>query len=43
MKSLKILAIAILPLGLIIAAVPENTTRPYKLTAEELLDRKSVV
>ncbi|MDO9614169.1 MAG: rhodanese-like domain-containing protein [Bacteroidota bacterium] len=37
MKSLKILAIAILPLGLIIAAVPENTTRPYKLTAEELL------
>ncbi len=37
MKSLKILAIAIIPLGLIIAAVPENTTRPYKLTAEELL------
>ncbi|MDP3434869.1 MAG: rhodanese-like domain-containing protein [Bacteroidota bacterium] len=37
MKSLKILAIAILPLGFIIAAVPENTTRPYKLTAEELL------
>lgn len=37
MKSLKILAIAILPLGLIIAAVPENTTRPYKLTADELL------
>jgi len=37
MKSLKILAIAILPLGIIIAMVPENTTRPYKLTAEELL------
>lgn len=37
MKSLKILAIAIIPLGIIIAAVPENTTRPYKLTAEELL------
>ena len=37
MKPLKILAIAIIPLGMIIAAVPENTTRPYKLTAEELL------
>ena len=37
MKPLKILAIAFVPLGIIIAAVPENTTRPYKLTAEELL------
>lgn len=37
MKPLKILACVIIPLGAIIAAVPENTTRPYKLTAEELL------
>jgi len=32
------LALAIIPLGIIIAAVPENTTRPYKLTAPQLLD-----
>lgn len=32
-----ILAAFIIPLGIIIAAVPENTTKPYKLTAEELL------
>jgi rhodanese-related sulfurtransferase len=31
------LAIFIIPLGIIIAAVPENTTKPYKLSAEELL------
>jgi len=31
------LAAIFLPLGLIIAAVPENTTKVYKLTAEELL------
>lgn len=37
MKPLKILAIAFIPLGIIIAAVPENTTRPYKLTADDLL------
>ncbi len=37
MKALHILALAIVPLGIIIAAVPENTTRPYKLTADELL------
>jgi len=37
MKALHILAIALVPLGIIIAAVPENTTRPYKLTADELL------
>lgn len=41
MNALKILAIAFVPLGLIIAAVPENTTRPYKLTAEELLTEVS--
>ncbi len=38
MKSRLILASVILPLGLIIAAVPENTTKPYKLTAVELLN-----
>ena len=38
MKARIILATAIVPLGLIIAAVPENTTKPYKLTAEQLLE-----
>lgn len=38
MKARIILATAIIPLGLIIAAVPENTTKPYKLTAEQLLE-----
>jgi len=33
-----ILAAFIIPLGLIIAAVPQNTTHPYKLTASQLLD-----
>lgn len=37
MKPRIILAAFIIPLGLIIAAVPQNTTRPYKLTATELL------
>lgn len=32
------LAMALIPLGVIIAAVPENTTRPYKLTAPQLLE-----
>lgn len=36
-----ILAAVVIPLGMIIAAVPENTTRPYKLTAEELLNEVS--
>jgi rhodanese-related sulfurtransferase len=38
MKPRVILSIAIVGLGLIIAAVPQNTTRPYKLTAEQLLE-----
>jgi rhodanese-related sulfurtransferase len=38
MKMRLKLAMAIIPLGIIIAAVPENTTRPYKLTAPQLLD-----
>lgn len=37
MKPRIILAAFIIPLGLIIAAVPQNTTKPYKLTAEQLL------
>ena len=32
-----LLALIIVPLGIIIAAVPQNTTLPYKLTAVELL------
>jgi sulfur-carrier protein adenylyltransferase/sulfurtransferase len=37
MKTLKLLALIIIPMGLIIAAVPSNKTKPYKLTAEQLL------
>lgn len=37
MKSRLILAAFILPLALIIAAVPANTTKKYKLTANQLL------
>ena len=37
MKPLKWLALFIVPLGLVIAAVPQNTTKPYKLTADQLL------
>src|SRR5450759_5599313 len=37
MKPLTLLALFIIPMGLIIAAVPSNKTRQYKLTAEELL------
>jgi len=37
MKPLKLLGMFIIPMGLIIAAVPQNKTNPYKLTAEELL------
>jgi len=38
MKARILLAVIIIPLGLIIAAVPENKTRQYKLTAEQLLE-----
>ncbi|MDQ2177235.1 rhodanese-like domain-containing protein [Marinifilum sp. D714] len=38
MKMRLILASIFIPLGIIIAAIPENTTKPFKLTAEELLD-----
>jgi rhodanese-related sulfurtransferase len=37
MKPRTLLAMFIIPMGLIIAAVPQNKTKPYKLTAEELL------
>jgi len=38
MKPLKLLAMFLIPMGLIIAAVPQNKTNPYKLTADELLN-----
>jgi rhodanese-related sulfurtransferase len=38
MKPRIILSICIVGLGLIIAAVPQNTTHPYKLTADQLLE-----
>ena len=37
MKPLHYLTMVLLILALVIALVPQNTTRPYKLTAEELL------
>jgi len=37
MKPRIILALFLVTMGLIIAAVPQNRTKPYKLTAEELL------
>lgn len=33
-----IMASVLIPLGIIIAAVPENTTKPFRLTAGELLE-----
>lgn len=37
MKPRLLLALVIIPLGLIIAMVPENTTKPYMITTEQLL------
>jgi len=37
MKPLHYLTLVLLILALVIAMVPQNTTRPYKLTAEQLL------
>jgi sulfur-carrier protein adenylyltransferase/sulfurtransferase len=37
MKPLQLLAIIVIPMGLIIAAVPQNKTKPYKLSADQLL------
>jgi len=36
LKPRIILSVVIVFLGLIIAAVPENKTKPYKLTAKQL-------
>jgi rhodanese-related sulfurtransferase len=41
MKPLRLLALFIIPMGLIIAAVPQNKTKPYKLTADQLLGEAS--
>ncbi len=38
MKARHILALILIPLGLILAAVPQNTTHPYKLSPEEMLE-----
>lgn len=38
MKTLHYLTLVLLILGLIIALVPANTTRPFKLTADQLLE-----
>ena len=38
MKPVQYLALFIIPMGIIIAAVPQNTTHPYKLTADQLLE-----
>ncbi len=38
MKYIIKLAMVMIPLGLIIAAVPENTTKQYKLTAQEMIN-----
>ncbi len=38
MKPRVILSISVVSLGLLIAAVPQNTTHPYKLTADQLLE-----
>ncbi len=37
MKPRNLLALILIPMGLIIAAVPQNKTNPYKLTAEQML------
>lgn len=37
MKPRNLLALFIIPMGLIIAAVPQNKTKPFRLTAEEML------
>jgi sulfur-carrier protein adenylyltransferase/sulfurtransferase len=37
MKPLNLLALILIPLGLVMAFVPKNTTKKYKLTAAQLL------
>jgi len=41
MKPLHFVAIFFLTLGLVMAAIPQNTTHPYKLTPEQLLEQVS--
>ena len=41
MKTRVIISIVFAGLGLIIAAVPQNTTHPYKLTAEQMLEQSN--
>lgn len=41
MKTRVIVSLVFLGLGLIIAAVPQNTTLPYKLTAEQMLEQSN--
>lgn len=41
MKTRVIISIIFLGLGLIIAAVPQNTTLPYKLTAKQMLEQSN--
>ncbi len=38
MKPRLYLALIIIPLAMIMAAIPQNTTHPYKLTPNELLE-----
>ena len=38
MKPLRLLALIFIPMGLILAAVPQNKTKPFQLTAEQLLN-----
>jgi len=38
MKPRLYLALIVVPLGMIMAAIPQNTTHPYKLTPDELLE-----
>ena len=40
MKPRLYLALFIIPLGLILAAVPANTTHPYKLSPKDLLEEQ---
>jgi len=39
MKALQYLAIVFITLGVVIAAVPQNTTHPYKLSPDQLLEQ----
>ncbi len=39
MKPLHFIAIMFVTLGLVMAAIPQNTTHPYKLNPEQLLDQ----